>query len=38
MMTMFKANMAMSGGGTPAAVPGQIEISASVTATYDLSF
>jgi uncharacterized protein len=30
--------MARSGGGTPAAVPGQLEISASVTATYDLYY
>lgn len=35
---MFMSAMASRGGGTPDAVPGQIEISAAVTATYDLYY
>ncbi|HEV3271852.1 MAG TPA: SIMPL domain-containing protein [Candidatus Methylacidiphilales bacterium] len=35
---MMAASMAFRGGGTPAAIPGQIEINAAVTATYDLYY
>jgi hypothetical protein len=35
---MMMARMVSDGGGTPAAVPGQLEISATVTVTYDLYY